>query len=107
MFSTATAIVLALWVALPGSVGAASVYGLYVVTDLAMLALFVWHRQSERDWASTVAAVGVAVLLVSDLLFVYFAWWRPRPTIPYGADVGYMIFPLAMSVAASCALERR
>lgn len=107
MVSTTTATILALWVVVPGPVDAASVYGLYVVTDVTMLVLFAWHRQRERDCASTTAAIGVAVLLVSDLLFVYFAWWKPDPTIPYGADVGYLIFPLAMSIAASFALERR
>jgi hypothetical protein len=40
-------------------------------------------------------------------LFVYFAGWRPQALIPHGADFGYMVFPLAMGVAASCALEER
>jgi hypothetical protein len=106
MFSTTTATALALWVSMPGPAVAAIVYALYIVTDLTMVALFgwIWHR--ERSWSSAAAFSGVAIYLLSDILFVYFAWWRPQYSIPYGADFGYMVLPLAMSVAASYTLER-
>ncbi|WP_145929605.1 hypothetical protein [Mycobacterium intracellulare] len=104
---TSPATVLGLWVANRGPVGAAVVYALYVVSDLAVVVIFSWRAHRQRDWASAVALTGVVVLLVSDVLFVYFAWWRPQASIPYGADVGYIIFPLAMSVAASYTLEAR
>ncbi|MDM3928675.1 helix-turn-helix domain-containing protein [Mycobacterium intracellulare] len=107
MASTTAATVLGLWVANRGPVGAAVVYALYVVSDLAVVVIFSWRAHRQRDWASAVALTGVVVLLVSDVLFVYFAWWRPQASIPYGADVGYIIFPLAMSVAASYTLEAR
>jgi hypothetical protein len=106
MASTTIAVILALWVANRGALGAAVVYALYVVSDLAVVVIFGWQTQRERTRASATALAGVTVLLVSDVLFVYFAWWRPQVSIPYGADIGYILFPLAMSVAASFALER-
>ncbi|MBZ4508566.1 helix-turn-helix domain-containing protein [Mycobacterium avium subsp. hominissuis] len=107
MFSTTTAAALALLFFIRGPAGAAVVYALYIVTDLTMLVLLGWMGRRERSWPLAVAFCGVAVLLISDTLFVYFAWWRPQNAIPYGADVGYMIFPLAMSIAASYTLEKR
>ncbi|MBS4730561.1 helix-turn-helix domain-containing protein [Mycobacterium sp. SM1] len=110
MLSTTAAAALALLFFIRGPVGAAVVYALYIVTDLTMLVvfgLFGWIGRRERNWSLAVAFCGVAVLLISDLLFVYFAWWKPQNSIPYGADVGYMIFPSAMSIAASYLLEKR
>jgi hypothetical protein len=107
MVSTSIAVILALWVAIRRPIGAAAIYALYVVSDLAVVGIFSWRVHRERGWTSATALAGVTVLLVSDVLFVYFAWWRPQTSIPYGADIGYMIFPLAMSVAASYALEKR
>lgn len=107
MFSTTTATALALWVFHPGSASGAIVYALYIVTDLTMVTIFGWTGRRERSWSSVAASFGVAVYLVSDLLFVYFAWWRPQNSIPYGADFGYMVLPLAMSVAASYMLKKR
>lgn len=107
MFSATTATALAFWASIRGPAVAAIVYALYIVTDITMVALFGWVGRRERSWSSAVAFSGVAIYLVSDSLFVYFAWWRPQTLIPHGADFGYMVFPFAMSVAASCALEER
>lgn len=104
MLSTTITVILALIAAKRGPVAAALVYVLYAVTDSAVLALLCWRISRDKERASAVAAaVGVAFLLLADALFLYFAWWRPLDTIPYGADIGYMIFPVAMGVSAGYA----
>jgi hypothetical protein len=107
MLSATTATALVLWASIRGPAVAAIVYALYIVTDLMMVVLFGWIGRRGRSWSSAAAFSGVVIYLVSDALFVYFAGWRPQALIPHGADFGYMVFPLAMGVAASCALEER
>ncbi|EFV12918.1 helix-turn-helix domain-containing protein [Segniliparus rugosus] len=57
----------------------------------------------KKNWTWTLLLAGVIVVVVTDLMMVYFVATRPNQTIPIGAVIGLLVCPLVMSVAARCA----